>query len=152
MQNGHNSVILPSPLLEELARHGEQTFPEECCGVLIGTSLNGERTILALMPLANSQGANRERRFLVTPEQYLEAEKKARAENLELLGFYHSHPNHPARPSEFDRDNAMPWFVYIIVSVIDGTSDAMTAWQLDEDRMRFSELALDNAHAELRKH
>ena len=144
MTGGAKTVSISQSLLKEIAAHGEQTFPEECCGVLFGTYHNGRRSVEKLMAFPNLQDANRERRYLITPEHYLEAERIARAEKVDLLGFYHSHPNHPAHPSEFDREHAFPWFVYVIVSVMDGMSDGLTAWELSEDRTRFFEIKIQN--------
>ena len=142
MANGDITIVISRTLVHDIEVHGEETFPEECCGALIGTRLNRNRHVQKLMPLHNVQDVNRERRFLIAPDQYLEAEKTARSENLDLLGFYHSHPNHPARPSEFDREHALPWFATIIVSVMAGKSGEMTAWELSEDRARFLEVAI----------
>ena len=143
-------IFIPQTLVHDIEVHGEQTFPEECCGALIGTRLNQDRHVQKLIPFHNVQDVNRERRFLIAPDQYLEAEKAARSENFNLLGFYHSHPNHPARPSEFDREHALPWFVTIIVSVIDGRSDGLAAWELSEDRAHFREVAIRREDVRIR--
>ncbi|MBI1804501.1 MAG: M67 family metallopeptidase [Ignavibacteriae bacterium] len=142
MTDDRKIVAIRESLVREIALHGEQTFPEECCGAILGTYLDGERFIRKLMPFPNEQEINRERRFLITPEQYREAEKLARAEKLDLLGFYHSHPDHPAVPSEFDREHAFPWFLYVIVSIMHGKSEKLMAWVLTEDRARFVEQEL----------
>jgi proteasome lid subunit RPN8/RPN11 len=135
-------ITIAEPLRREIERHGEQTYPEECCGILLGTEENGEMVITALERIDNSQDANRRRRFLITAPQYARAEARARTAGLTLLGFYHSHPDHPARPSDFDTEHALPWFVYIIVSIASGHAAAMTAWQLEEERQHFIEQTL----------
>ncbi len=118
-----------------IRRHGEETFPHECCGALIGT---GDR-VMAAVPLPNTTEDGPRRRFLVRSSDYKAAEQKASQLGGELLGFYHSHPDHPARPSQFDLDHAWPNFAYVIVSVMTGVSRLMTVWFLKEDRSSFDE-------------
>lgn len=126
-------------IVNEIENHGEKTYPEECCGMLLGFSKNGIHFIEEVMRIDNSQDENRRRRFFITPEQYRQAEQLARDLKMELLGFYHSHPDHPAAPSAFDTDHALPWFTYIIISVKQGKAAAMTAWLLNEERTQFIE-------------
>ena len=123
----------------EIELYAEQTYPEECCGMMLGFSKNETHFIEKVIKIDNSQDENRRRRFFITPDQYRQAEQLAREWKMELLGFYHSHPDHPAAPSVFDTDHALPWFTYIIVSVRQGKSAAMTAWLLDEKRTQFIE-------------
>lgn len=118
-----------------IRRHGQETFPHECCGALIGT---GDR-ITAAVPLPNTTEEGPRRRFLVRPSDYRMAEQRATDIGGELLGFYHSHPDHPARPSQFDLDHAWPNFAYVIVSVMSGTARDMTVWFLKDDRSSFDE-------------
>jgi proteasome lid subunit RPN8/RPN11 len=118
-----------------IRRHGEETFPHECCGALIGTG----RQVTAAVALPNTTEEGPRRRFLVRPADYREAERRASELGGELLGFYHSHPDHPARPSQFDLDHAWPNFAYVIVSVMSGRARDMTVWFLKDDRSRFDE-------------
>ena len=120
---------------EVIRRHGEETFPHECCGALIGRG--GGVTHAVALPNTTEEGPRR--RFLVRPADYRMAERKASELGAELLGFYHSHPDHPARPSQFDLDHAWPNFAYVIVSVMAGISRVMTVWFLKEDRSSFDE-------------
>ena len=113
--------------------HGSETYPNECCGALIGRS--GVVTEVYALPNTTEEGPRR--RFLVRPQDYREAEKRATAAGAELLGFYHSHPDHPAKPSQYDLDHAWPFFSYIIVAVRGGTAEDMTSWRLLEDRSAF---------------
>ena len=129
-------------VFQQIEGHAEKTYPEECCGVMLGRETGDEREIQETIEIDNSQDANRRRRFLVSPEQYRKAERQAAERNLELLGFYHSHPDHPAAPSAFDTEHALPWFTYVIVSVAKGKADSATAWVLEEDRARFAEQSL----------
>ena len=120
-------------------RHGEETYPHECCGALIGK----DGVIASVFPLPNMTEEGPRRRFLVRPSDYRLAEQQATEQGGELLGFYHSHPDHPARPSQFDLDHAWPTFAYLIVAVASGHAAAMTAWWLKEDRSSFEEGVLD---------
>jgi proteasome lid subunit RPN8/RPN11 len=118
-----------------IRRHGEATYPHECCGALVGR--DGRVTSAVELPNMTEEGPRR--RFLVRPSDYRLAEQQAAARGGELLGFYHSHPDHPARPSQFDLDHAWPTFAYIIVSVAAGAAGDMTLWFLKDDRSRFDE-------------
>jgi len=122
-----------------IRRHGEETFPHECCGALIGR----DEGVVAAVPLPNTTEEGPRRRFLVRPSDYRMAEQKATELGSELLGFYHSHPDHPARPSQFDLDHAWPNFAYVIVSVMSGDARDMTVWYLQDDRSRFDEGTLN---------
>jgi len=113
--------------------HGVETYPNECCGALIGR--DGVVTSTYALPNTTEEGPRR--RFLVRPSDYQEAEKRASQAGGDLLGFYHSHPDHPARPSQYDLDHAWPFFSYVIVSVREGVSQDMTSWRLREDRSAF---------------
>lgn len=114
-------TTLPKTLFTEIERHAREAYPEECVGALIGSVTEGgggkTRTVERLFPIDNRSAANRERRYLVSPRDYLAAERAADAAGKILLGFYHSHPEHPARPSATDLELAQPNFVYIIVSI-----------------------------------
>jgi proteasome lid subunit RPN8/RPN11 len=124
-----------------IRRHGEDTFPHECCGALVGTS----GLVTASVALPNTTDEGPRRRFLVRPSDYREAERHASELGGELLGFYHSHPDHPARPSQYDLDHAWPTFAYVIVSVAAGAAAEMTVWYLTEDRSSFEEGRLHHA-------
>ena len=121
--------------------HGRETYPHECCGALIGR--DGLVTDVVALPNTTEEGPRR--RFLVRPSDYRQAERRASELGAELLGFYHSHPDHPARPSQYDLDHAWPFFSYIIVSVQGGVPEAMTSWRLLEDRSAFDQEDLTHA-------
>ena len=112
-------TTLPQTLFDEIERHGREAYPEECVGALIGTVAadGAARTVERLFPIDNRSGANRERRYLVSPLDYLAAERAADSAGKTLLGFYHSHPEHPAEPSATDLAWAQPNFVYVIMSI-----------------------------------
>ncbi len=134
-------VSITAAVDAEIRRHGAETFPHECCGALVGDDAAGR--IAATVPLPNTTDEGPRRRFLVRPSDYRLAEQRATELGGELLGFYHSHPDHPARPSQFDLDHAWPTFAYVIVSVMNGAADAMTVWYLKADRSTFEEGELD---------
>ena len=136
-------ICIPGSLAAELRHIAEQQYPHECCGVLLG-ELAGDnplaeeiRTVTALHAVQNSWGEGSERRYLISPDVMFDLLRRERAGEFVILGFFHSHPDHPALPSITDRDWAMPWYVYMIVSVLDGRSARLTAWQLDEDGESF---------------
>ena len=118
-----------------IRRHGRETYPHECCGALIGRN----RLVIDALALPNTTEEGPRRRFLVRPADYRAAERHATELGAELLGFYHSHPDHPARPSQYDLDHAWPVFAYVIVAVEGGEPRAMTSWRLREDRSAFDE-------------
>lgn len=126
-------------LLEEIRQHGARAYPNECCGALLGLpSADDLKEVRALLSLDNRrQGEAARTRFLVTAEDFRAAEKAARAQGLEIVGFYHSHPDHPARPSEFDREHALPWYSYVVVRVAGGRPQEATSWVLADDRSQF---------------
>ena len=125
--------------------HGQKTYPHECCGALIGR----DEGVTAIVALPNTTEEGPRRRFMVRPSDYQLAERRATELGGELLGFYHSHPDHPARPSQYDLDHAWPTFAYIIVAVAGGVATDMTVWYLQADRSRFEEGSLnhgENSH------
>jgi proteasome lid subunit RPN8/RPN11 len=148
------SRILLSPAdLETIGRHGEASYPEECCGFLIGRTVQdqsmGDSTIVeCILSVDNERQDSRHNRFLIHPETVLAAHKEARAAGLDVVGYYHSHPDHPARPSEFDREHAWPGLSYVIVSVVGGKVAEARSWRLSDDRDRFEEEALEKENAQ----
>jgi proteasome lid subunit RPN8/RPN11 len=141
-------------LAERIGQHGVETFPHECCGALLGRdsafeeNADGEppREVLELFPLVNRRDDSPRNRFAVTAEDVLEAEKAARQRGLVVVGWYHSHPDHPARPSQFDREHAWPWYSYIIVSVMSGKPAEMTSWRLNDDRQDYTPERIEIRH------
>ena len=128
-------ISLEPALEHEIRRHGEQTYPHECCGALIGR--DGRVTATVALPNTTEEGPRR--RFLVRPSDYRLAEQRAHELAGELLGFYHSHPDHPARPSQYDLDHAWPTLAYVIVSVASSQAGDITVWWLKDDRSTFEE-------------
>lgn len=131
-----DSRLTMSPEVDQtIRRHGQETYPHECCGALVGS----DRHVNAAVSLPNTTEEGPRRRFLVRPADYRLAESRASELGGELLGFYHSHPDHPARPSQYDLDHAWPTFAYVIVSVVNGDAGDMTVWWLKGDRTTFEE-------------
>lgn len=126
-------------VLDAIRTHAATGYPEEICGFLLGTVEEGTNVVTAIHRVDNEQDTNRERRYLIPPEAFREAQQSARSEGRDIVGVYHSHPDHPAEPSETDLDQAtFPGYTYVIVSVYEGTPQDLTAWQLIRDRSRFN--------------
>ncbi len=131
-------LYLDHKLAQEIRAHGGETYPHECCGALLGRADgDGRKQVEELHALVNRREDSPRNRFLVTPEDYRAAEKAARARGLEIVGWYHSHPDHPARPSEFDREHAWPTYSYVIVAVADRQPGEIASWTLRDDRSQF---------------
>ena len=142
--SGH-VLKLRSDLAAKIQAHGMQTYPYECCGAILGLEADGAREALGLLPLANRRDDSPRNRFEVTPADVQLAEKTAREKKLELIGWYHSHPDAPAKPSEFDREHAWPWYSYIIVSVQAGQPREMNSWRLQDDRTAYDPEAIESS-------
>ncbi|HEY3024588.1 MAG TPA: M67 family metallopeptidase [Pyrinomonadaceae bacterium] len=126
--------------IDTINQHGERDYPHECCGLLIGRFVEGGRKIvIETYPISNArEEAAKRNRFLITPEELLRGERHARERELDIVGFYHSHPDHPASPSQYDADHAWPVYSYIIVSVKEGHAADLHSWELETDRSRFN--------------
>ena len=132
------ALTLGPGVAEAIRAHGRETYPHECCGAMLGR----DRVVTEACALPNTTEEGPRRRFLVRPGDYRAAEERASRQGVELLGFYHSHPDHPARPSQYDLDHAWPVFSYVILSVAGGAPEEMTSWRLSDDRERFEEETL----------
>lgn len=132
------AVMLRPAVLAAIRDHGRDTYPHECCGALIGRA--GDVSESFALPNTTEEGPRR--RFLVRPADYQAAEARATGSGCELLGFYHSHPDHPAQPSKYDLDHAWPSFSYVIVSVVGGEPAEIRSFRLRDDRSQFDEEAV----------
>lgn len=134
-------IRIKNALKEQIENHGIRTYPDECCGILLGkTEEDGTKVLAELFITDNSRNRSEQyHRFEISPDDLLRAEQDARKEKLDVLGFYHSHPDHPARPSEYDRQHAFPFYSYIIVSITRSKPDDFTCWVLDEKTFQFDE-------------
>jgi proteasome lid subunit RPN8/RPN11 len=135
------ALELQASVAEAIRQHGIEAYPNECCGALFGR----DGQVVDTFGLPNTTEEGPRRRFLVRPQDYLAAERRARELGADLLGFYHSHPDHPARPSQYDLDHAWPVFSYVIVSVRGGVPEDMTSWLLRDDRSGFDAQTLTYA-------
>ena len=135
------TLRISDEVLAKIHTHGEESYPEEGAGFLLGADAeNGKRAVTTIFPLTNSrEDEARHNRFLITPEDYLKAELTADKLGLSLIGVFHSHPDHPNQPSEYDREWAQPFFSYIITSVNEGKAVESRSWRLTEDRSKFEE-------------
>jgi|SoiMetStandDraft_2_1073263.scaffolds.fasta_scaffold10683_3 proteasome lid subunit RPN8/RPN11 len=135
------TLRISDEVIARIHEHGEQAYPEEGAGFLLGADAeNGKRVVTTIFPLTNSrENEARHNRFLITPEDYLKAELTADKLGLSLIGVFHSHPDHPNQPSEYDREWAQPFFSYIITSVNEGKAVESRSWRLTEDRSKFEE-------------
>jgi proteasome lid subunit RPN8/RPN11 len=131
------NLRLSEPVVQGIRDYGARDYPNETCGALLGADRNDGRIVQALFPLTNRRDDSPRNRFSITADDFRVAERAATEQGLELVGWYHSHPDHPARPSEFDREHAWPWYSYVIVSVETGKPKDMTSWLLAEDRSHF---------------
>ena len=133
------TITMNRDQLDEIRRHGESDYPHECCGLLIGSfDASGRKVSDELFPISNArEEAAKRNRFLIAPNDLMRGEKYARASRREVVGFYHSHPDHPAVPSQFDLDHAWPVYSYIIVSVREGRAEDLFSYELRSDRSRF---------------
>lgn len=117
---------------QQMKADAEARFPNECCGFFYGPAGNTKQ-VTEVLVIQNSKEGDQKRRFEISPEDYMRGEQHAAKHDVNLLGVYHSHPNHPAQPSEHDRIQAVPVFSYIIISVMEGKSAEVTSWQLNEE-------------------
>lgn len=125
--------------LENIYRHARETYPEECAGAIIGMDVGDTKIVVDVWPAENTHEDERSRRFLIEPLQIKRFEDRAQERDMDLLGFYHSHPNHPAEPSEYDRDHAWPYYSYIITSVSGEDIKDTRCWRLKDDRSDYDE-------------
>lgn len=119
--------------------HAEQDYPHECCGFLLGTIEGDTVTVTRTIPAANTRTDSPRNRFEIDPGELVKVDRAARAQQRSVVGFYHSHPNAPAVPSEFDREHAWPGYCYVIVSVQTGQAQDMHNWLLRDDRTQFAQ-------------
>ncbi len=154
-KNFYNMIILDARIRQLLVDDALNTFPDECCGFLFGREeRDGTRLVIDILVVDNSKQGDKTRRFEISPLDYMTAEQHALDHDWTLLGIYHSHPKHPASPSEHDRIAAQPWFSYVIVSVIEtGATESsqnsakpaidFRSWVLNENQQFEEEKIID---------
>jgi proteasome lid subunit RPN8/RPN11 len=139
-------LLLSEQLKSRIEEEGSAAWPHECCGVMIGRDGPDGRIVERLEPMANVwDAAEQRRRFAIDPKQLMKIDRDVAAEGKVVLGFYHSHPNHPARPSETDRMFGWPFYSYVIVSIQERQPAEMTCWVLDESTEQFTEQKIEPA-------
>ncbi len=142
------TLVLSGPQTSEVQAHLLRAYPEEGCGVMLGGEHHGLREVTRIVAFENQREDSRHNRYVISPEQFLAAEREGREHGLDVLGFFHSHPDHPARPSAFDLEHAWPYYSYLIVSVAAGRVAQARAWRLATDRSRFEPETLEPSPAE----
>ncbi len=134
---------LPFPLLRRIEKQGEESYPDEGAGVLLGHSGEALIKVEAILPVANTfEATQRRRRYQIDARAMLQAETTAEDQAMDVVGIFHSHPDHPAQPSAYDLEHSLPWFSYIITSIEAGIAKTTRAWRLVEDRSRFEEIEI----------
>ncbi len=135
--------------LEKIRRTAVLEYPHECCGILIGAVEHGKKTVTQLVVAQNQRQDSLRNRYLIDPAVIYRVESELRGTGRIILGYFHSHPDAPARPSLYDQEHAWPWYSYLIVSVIGGKTADMTVWQLESDRSRFEQEAFQVSEVEV---
>ncbi len=132
-------ITLSEDRLAEIRKHGERDYPYECCGLMLGRfEADGRKVVLETYPISNSREESAKRnRFLIQPEELMRGERYAHGKSLEVVGFYHSHPDSPAVPSQYDLEHAWPTYSYVIVSVRNQQAIDLFSWEQEPDRSRF---------------
>jgi proteasome lid subunit RPN8/RPN11 len=148
------NVVLAQELANQIRRHGEATYPEECCGFLVGKVPSdpggASRRIHRIAPMENRMEGAKGRRFVIPPEDLRQFETSLEGSGEAVVGFYHSHPDHPAVPSLFDQEHAWPWYTYFVVAVDHGHAGELGAFELDADNRRFTSVPWSTESADLR--
>jgi proteasome lid subunit RPN8/RPN11 len=127
------TLRIAAALLDEIRAHGEAAYPAECCGALVGRASADGKDVVRLGPVVNRR-TDDPHRYLIAPDDLRRLEAEVRGESLEVVGYYHSHPDHPARPSAFDTEHAWPWYSYLIVRIDHGRAADAASWVLDDER------------------
>ena len=138
-------IIIEPKIRQLMVEDALNTFPDECCGFLFGREEHdGTRIVVDILVVDNSKEGDKTRRFVISPQDYIAAETHALDHDWTLLGIYHSHPKHPAIPSEHDRVAAQPYFSYVIISVMDADTIQLRSWLLNEEQQFEEETIIDN--------
>jgi proteasome lid subunit RPN8/RPN11 len=134
------AIQITFEIVKQIHSFLEAAYPDEGAGLLLGDDKDGQRRVLAVLPLTNSRESDaRRNRYLITAQDMLHGELEAVRLGLDVVGIFHSHPDSPNRPSEFDREWALPWFSYLITTVNDGLAQSSRSWRLLDDRSQFKE-------------
>lgn len=129
-------IRIEAPAWQEMVGHARATYPDECCGAMLGTIADGEKKVSIALPLENAFAGARQRRYELRPEDLLQADKEARSRKLDLVGIYHSHPDCDAYFSETDLKNSCPWYSFVVLSIRGGQFDHANSWLPDAEQTR----------------
>ena len=143
MSKSESTLYIQAAQLARIREIAEGSHPHECCGVLGGRLSNGRKEVLEVIPALNERSDSPRNRYLIAPDFHRRTDADLKGQGLEILGFFHSHPDCPAIPSEFDRDHAWPWYSYAIVSVDKEESREFLSWVLKDDRSGFDSEAVE---------
>jgi len=133
-------IVVSEAQASAMRAHGERDYPYECCGLMLGRFEDDRKNVLETYPISNAREEQAKRnRFLIRPEELMHGEKYARGKGLDVVGFYHSHPDDVAVPSQYDLEHAWPTYSYIVVAVEKGSATDLRSWEMESDRSRFKE-------------
>jgi proteasome lid subunit RPN8/RPN11 len=133
-------IVVSEEQSSAMRGHGERDYPYECCGLMLGRFEDDRKNVLETYPISNAREEQAKRnRFLIRPEELMHGEKYARGKGLDVVGFYHSHPDDVAVPSQYDLEHAWPTYSYIVVAVEKGSATDLRSWEMESDRSRFKE-------------
>jgi proteasome lid subunit RPN8/RPN11 len=139
-------LFLSNELMDKIHAHGEDSYPDEGAGLLLGSSYGDSRRVDAVLELTNSrEDTARHNRYLITAQDMMRGEREAVRLGLDIIGIFHSHPDHPNYPSDYDLEWALPWFSYIITNIVGGKAIESRSWRLTDDRENFAEEIITNA-------
>lgn len=143
------TIEISGECIDRIRAQGIESYPHECCGALLGRDVDAggqPREISDVFPLTNQRDDSPRNRFSVSTRDVIAAERAAEAQGLSVVGWYHSHPDHPAQPSEYDREHAWPWYSYVILSVHKRVAMDMRSWKLRDDRTTYDEQELEEVN------
>jgi len=134
-------ITLEERHITEIRQHGERDYPFECCGLMLGRfEKEGRKIVIETYSISNARAEEAKRnRFLIRPEELMRGEKYAREQGLDVVGFYHSHPDDVAVPSQYDLEHAWPTYSYVVVAVDKGRAIDLRSWEMESDRSQFNE-------------
>ena len=133
-------IVVSEEQFSAMRAHGERDYPYECCGLMLGRFHDGRKQVLEIYPISNAREEEAKRnRFLIRPEELMRGEKHARDQGLDVVGFYHSHPDDVAVPSQYDLEHAWPTYSYIVMAVEQGSAVDLRSWEMESDRSRFNQ-------------
>lgn len=133
-------ILINEDDLAQMRAHGESDYPYECCGLMLGEFQGSSKRVIETYPISNAREEDAKRnRFLIRPEELMRGEKRARDRGLDVVGFYHSHPDDVAVPSRYDLEHAWPTYSYVVMAVEKGRTADLRSWEMEGDRSRFNE-------------